>query len=303
MRVFPIFAMFLSCSPLCASAISSIAGPDNTLSVMVAGDSVGASLDHILEFQASMAADHPGLAIEWVGENCVDGTPVMRCRQAFGGYTFGQVDTSIRNSGITPEVVLLLAGYNNVAQGHSTAQTLAEFQSIADYFDGQNIPMVVASVTKLYDGWAHRDPLAQAWNDALEDEVASRRTAGHRIIFADNYDLPRELVAVDGLHLTGAGSAKVGEKWLPGLEEAVTWNSDANQDGATDILDFSIMLSNFHQSGAYTDGNFNRDERVDVLDFSILLSNYQQPMVSFVPEPAMAPWLLLLLLSSRRREL
>ena len=90
---------------------------------------------------------------------------------------------------------------------------------------------------------------------------------------------------------------------------------DANRDGVTDGLDFSILASpaNFGLAGGWGQGNFNSDVNVDGLDFSILASptnfgvSNSAPAVSgvaAVPEPTsllLASLALVSLLSASRR--
>jgi hypothetical protein len=49
---------------------------------------------------------------------------------------------------------------------------------------------------------------------------------------------------------------------------------DLNSDGKVDVLDLSILLSHYTQTGTGITGDINSDGKVDILDLSILLSNY-----------------------------
>lgn len=62
-------------------------------------------------------------------------------------------------------------------------------------------------------------------------------------------------------------------------------SGDANGDGSVDLLDLSILATNFGQSGSFTnaEGDFNGDAVVDLLDLSILAQNFG--MTATVPEP------------------
>ena len=51
----------------------------------------------------------------------------------------------------------------------------------------------------------------------------------------------------------------VGGEFIPG---------DFNGDGALNLDDFNIMVSNFHTPGAYADGDFNFSGHIDLRDFS-----------------------------------
>ena len=55
---------------------------------------------------------------------------------------------------------------------------------------------------------------------------------------------------------------------------AYTLFGDANLDGRTDALDFSLLVSNFGKPGVWRQGDLNYDGRTDALDFSLLVSNF-----------------------------
>jgi glucose/arabinose dehydrogenase len=83
---------------------------------------------------------------------------------------------------------------------------------------------------------------------------------------------------------------------------------DANNNGAVDSIDFSIVASHFNMaSGAtWTSGDFNNDGRVNALDFNYLANNYGQPppnpaLGGLVPEPSTVFLLASLCLIRRRR--
>ncbi|QDU71713.1 hypothetical protein [Mucisphaera calidilacus] len=79
---------------------------------------------------------------------------------------------------------------------------------------------------------------------------------------------------------------------------------DANLDGSVDLLDLSILASNFGGPGIYLDGDFNGDGVVDLLDLSILASNFGFSgggSSVVLPEPAVFSMLGLGLLLTGRR--
>jgi len=101
-------------------------------------------------------------------------------------------------------------------------------------------------------------------------------------------DLSFEPGATEAM-LTGSlldGTDIAGSDWvrllLPG---------DANDDGVTNLVDFSIMKSNFGLRGKLADGDFNEDGDINLGDFSILKSNFGTGAaptgnVVAIPEPA-----------------
>ncbi len=69
-----------------------------------------------------------------------------------------------------------------------------------------------------------------------------------------------------------------------------TLPGDANLDRAVDVLDLSILATNYGSISGYTQGDYNGDLSVDVLDLSILATNYGSSFsptnIAAVPEPA-----------------
>ena len=51
---------------------------------------------------------------------------------------------------------------------------------------------------------------------------------------------------------------------------------DANHDGIVDMLDFSILRSEFGQCGKKLKADFNRDGCVTVIDYSLWRANFGQ---------------------------
>lgn len=80
---------------------------------------------------------------------------------------------------------------------------------------------------------------------------------------------------------------------LDNLDVSVDYwlNGDAQEDGVVDVLDLSILATNFGTTSGATvaTGDFNNDGAVDVLDLSILASNFglgTPVAASPIPEPA-----------------
>ena len=88
---------------------------------------------------------------------------------------------------------------------------------------------------------------------------------------------------------------------------------DANQNGAVNSGDFTILASHFNSTGAgWQQGDFNGDGRVNALDFNVVALNYGKqslpswaisgdPLGTLIPEPAALAAVALFPLAIRRR--
>ncbi|WP_428389945.1 hypothetical protein [Mucisphaera sp.] len=82
------------------------------------------------------------------------------------------------------------------------------------------------------------------------------------------------------------------------LELAGTLPGDANLDGTVDLIDLSLLASNFQSLGGWALGDANLDGTVNLVDLSLLATNFGQSFS--VPEPT-AALLVLLGLTARLR--
>jgi hypothetical protein len=62
------------------------------------------------------------------------------------------------------------------------------------------------------------------------------------------------------------------EAWFSRKSLSTTKRSDLNSDNAVNVLDLSILLSNYGTNNAVAD--INKDGVVNILDLSTLLSDY-----------------------------
>ncbi len=86
--------------------------------------------------------------------------------------------------------------------------------------------------------------------------------------------------------------------------EADALGGDANLDATVDVLDLSLLATNYGSAGNWSQGDYNGDGVIDVLDLSILATNYGSSVTSSsattVPEPASIALLLTGLILVRR---
>ena len=75
--------------------------------------------------------------------------------------------------------------------------------------------------------------------------------------------------------------------------------ANANRDDTVNIVDLSILFTNFDKSGmAWSQGDFSADGTVNIVDLSVLLTNFDKtvtvsvPAIHAVAEPLTAALLL-----------
>ncbi|MEQ9460536.1 MAG: dockerin type I domain-containing protein [Phycisphaeraceae bacterium] len=72
---------------------------------------------------------------------------------------------------------------------------------------------------------------------------------------------------------------------------------DTDLSGTVDLIDLSILATNFDSTGGWAQGDVNTDGLIDLIDLSFLASNFGQSIT--IPEPAALPLLALLMLRRR----
>ncbi|QDU71554.1 hypothetical protein [Mucisphaera calidilacus] len=101
---------------------------------------------------------------------------------------------------------------------------------------------------------------------------------------------------IDGVTRVGAFDEVVGQVVSSDFALAVVYPEnavwavvalpgDADLDGDVDLVDLSILASNFEGGGTWTDANFNGDDVVDLLDLSLLATNFGTDL-GMLPEPS-----------------
>ncbi len=128
------------------------------------------------------------------------------------------------------------------------------------------------------------------------------------LVNADDIDLI-SLVAIQGGSDPGVydldfdGDIDADDRNQHIFEEVGTILADSNLDYAVDVLDLSILATNYGGTGGWAQGDSNGDGVIDVLDLSILATNYGQSATSAtpIPEPASLAILALTSLAFLRR--
>ena len=68
----------------------------------------------------------------------------------------------------------------------------------------------------------------------------------------------------------GGGGGGVSPSSTPNIQTT----GDINNDGKINILDFSVIMSEWGQVGTTLSSDMNRDGKIDIFDFSILMANW-----------------------------
>ncbi|QDU71874.1 family 16 glycosylhydrolase [Mucisphaera calidilacus] len=119
-------------------------------------------------------------------------------------------------------------------------------------------------------------------------------------------DLDTLLQTISGGDADASDPLDVNQDGVLNQQDALDWLTefgslpgDANLDGVVDLLDLSVLASNFDTPGnGWSTGDFNGDISVDLLDLSTLASNFESS--GSVPEPTSLALLGLSALALRR---
>jgi len=107
--------------------------------------------------------------------------------EGHGGWRADQIEAEIGNflNAAHPDVVLLHIGTNDVTQGQSNSNTIAEIESIVNAIHRFNNKITIA-VSSLVPRTDSRDAKTTALNALIESLVTQKHNAGYRIVFVDN---------------------------------------------------------------------------------------------------------------------
>lgn len=134
--------------------------------------------------------------------------------------------------GLTPELVSLLIGVNDVVQGIPTVTYEANLMEILDVLEarlpvGRIVTVSIPDYTVTPAGADYGDPADQHDGIVAANAVMARLARERGISFVDIFDLSvraaedRSLVADDGLHPSGAQYALWVERIAPAVERLV----------------------------------------------------------------------------------
>lgn len=169
-----------------------------------------------------------------------DGHPgwdINAFRARDGGSCPGDIDTFLsrvtdsQGEHVTPDIVLLLVGANDVRAGAGIREGAARrFRYLLDDLLAalpDRTLIAVGSVTPNLNGTNNRDGVIP-FNEAITDVVRARRDAGHNVMMVDTYGAIRingsgnsPDLSSDRLHPNEQGYQRIAERWLDAIGSLV----------------------------------------------------------------------------------
>ncbi|QDU71503.1 dockerin type I domain-containing protein [Mucisphaera calidilacus] len=271
------FSFALDADPTTTDALVLVEGGVTLTIAAFDEDDEGNDVPEVISSANGSVADKPwdatGIGVSGKGTGSTAGAPADR---QIAGYeelrlTFDQ------------DVLLKFVDYRFVGSGLDGAafrvgdiETYVNSGAAIEYYDN-GVRIDPAPEGYSYVGNLDPDGINVGANDnASVDEFTVGDLlipTGTELIFFDWYPNDYRAYYVEGIQVEIAPVTSV-----PG---------DANGDGLVDLLDLSILASNFEGTETpYTvaEGDFNEDGFVDLLDLSILASNFDSGAAA--PEPA-----------------
>ncbi|KAJ7625778.1 lipolytic enzyme [Roridomyces roridus] len=162
----------------------------------------------------------PGNTVDFIG-SLKAGTMADNDNEGHSGFTITQIAGTASNAlalPARPNVVLLLAGTNDMAQGITSSAPTNLQNLINQIFTAcPDATLVVANLPAL--------PLAQAavntYNTQVASIVSTQAAAGKHILLADMASVIMASDLTDGVHPTNAGYVKMGNAWFPVIQQAI----------------------------------------------------------------------------------
>ncbi|NEP92076.1 MAG: hypothetical protein F6K25_05365 [Okeania sp. SIO2G4] len=133
-----------------------------------------------------------------------------------------------------PNMVLVMAGTNDINKGDSPDTALADLGDLVDRMNTAlpESQILVASILPNFSN-SDREARTEEFNERIPSEIVEpRKSSGHNVHFVDIFNTPLESsdITKDGYHLTASGYDKIAEVW----EDAML-NTVVAQDTLTNI--------------------------------------------------------------------
>jgi lysophospholipase L1-like esterase len=155
------------------------------------------------------------------GPQMVDGMTFPRRHEGHSGWKIAQLNPLIPSTAfnpMTPHIVLLHIGTNDIAQNDNLSQAPARLEALIDLVieEAPDALIAVAQVIPLNFGAG--GSAVDTYNDAIPDIVEERASAGKHVILVDqNTDFPLSELP-DNVHPDAAGYERMARKWYDAIE-------------------------------------------------------------------------------------
>ena len=160
-----------------------------------------------------------GFSVDFVG-SITSGTMTDPYNEGHSGWRIDQIAGSTTQvvQKYQPNVVLLMAGTNDMAQGYDLGNAPTRLGDLTEQIlaASPNTTVLVASLVPASD--AAIDNNIKAFNAKLPELVAQKRRQGLAVYFVDMSSFPPSALA-DVLHPNDAGYQLMADQWLPAIRD------------------------------------------------------------------------------------
>lgn len=184
----------------------------------------------------------PANSIEFIG-SVMQGSMTDNDNEGHPGFTITEIAAEApQDFSKTPNVVLLMAGTNDVIQDLDLSNAPARLGTLIDALTGNltESTIIVATLTPLAN--ATQETRREAYNAAIPGLIKERADAGKRVTMVDMTNVTiSEIATADGIHPDDEGYATMAQVWYGGIMEAagkgliVNGSSNATTTNSSDI--------------------------------------------------------------------
>jgi len=165
-----------------------------------------------------------GLAVKFVGTQANGPRSLVNNRhEGYNGFTIREVSRVGRKACAVlspqPQVVLLLAGTNDVLSWTSPGEAATDLERLIEDL-GRQVPGVKLVAAQLIPAMYNQEEIG-SFNTQLPALVERQRSRGLSLRLVNMHGIGLESIASDGVHPTLAGYDRMAELWFPALRDAI----------------------------------------------------------------------------------
>ncbi|XYH93774.1 SGNH/GDSL hydrolase family protein [Sorangium sp. So ce1128] len=153
------------------------------------------------------------------GPMMVDGAAFPRAHEGHSGWRINQIAGLVPTPAFTngPHIVLLMAGTNDVIQNDALSTAPERLGALLDkiFASAPDTLVVVAKIIPI----SFADPKAVTYNDALEEIVEARASAGKHVVLVDMHSGFPLSELPDGVHPNEPGYARMADVWYSAISD------------------------------------------------------------------------------------